>query len=151
MPHSPPLHFRRGRVRCPCVLASPRGRPARGLRCACWLAGPRPRPGLRPRICALANGPAPGEWVAVVRAGRRAPGCAQGRGRGSASWLAGPCPRPRSRPHTCALAGGPAPVACAGVAVVRAGRRARARCLVRAFTPPWLRQPCTSRQSVLSF
>ena len=28
--YSPPLPFRRGRVGCPCVLPSPRGRPARG-------------------------------------------------------------------------------------------------------------------------
>ena len=45
MPHySPPLPFRRGRAGCPCVLASPRGRPARGSR-TCVLAGvPRPAP-----------------------------------------------------------------------------------------------------------
>ena len=45
MPHySPPLPFRRGRAGCPCVLASPRGRPARGSR-TCALAGvPRPAP-----------------------------------------------------------------------------------------------------------
>ena len=45
MPHySPPLPFRRGRAGCPCVLASPRGCPARGSR-TCALAGvPRPAP-----------------------------------------------------------------------------------------------------------
>ena len=45
MPHySPPLPFRRGRAGCPCVLASPRGRLARGSR-TCVLAGvPRPAP-----------------------------------------------------------------------------------------------------------
>ena len=45
MPHySPPLPFRRGRAGCPCVLASPRGRQARGSR-TCVLAGvPRPAP-----------------------------------------------------------------------------------------------------------
>ena len=30
--YSSPLHFRWGRAGCPCVLASPRGRPARGSR-----------------------------------------------------------------------------------------------------------------------
>ena len=58
MPHySPPLPFRRGRVGCPCVPASPRGRLAQGSR-TCALAGV-PRLGSRPRTCALAGGPAP--------------------------------------------------------------------------------------------
>ena len=49
MPHySPPLPFWRGRVGCPCVLASPRGRPARGSR-TCTLAG---MPRLAPRVTA---------------------------------------------------------------------------------------------------
>ena len=45
MPHySPPLPFRRGRAGCPCVLASPLGRPAQGSR-TCALCGvPRPAP-----------------------------------------------------------------------------------------------------------
>ena len=45
MPHySPPLPFRWGRAGCPCVMASPRGRPARGSQ-TCVLAGvPRPAP-----------------------------------------------------------------------------------------------------------
>ena len=42
--YSPPLPFRRGRAGCPCVLPSPRGRPARWL-WTCALAGvPRPAP-----------------------------------------------------------------------------------------------------------
>ena len=45
MPHySPPLPFRWGQAGYPCVLPSPRGRPARGSR-TCALAGvPRPAP-----------------------------------------------------------------------------------------------------------
>ena len=55
--YSPPLPFRRGRAGCPCVLACPRGRPARVS-----------------RMCALAGVPRPARRVAAayVRAGRRA-------------------------------------------------------------------------------
>ena len=63
--------------------------------------------------CVLAS---PGAWLG---------------GRRCARWLACPGPRPGSRPRTCALAGGPAPVPGSGVAVVRAGWRARARAASR--------------------
>ena len=103
MPHySPPLPFRRGRAGCPCVLASPRGRPARGSR-TCALAGvPRPVP--RAGAAYARDGPwaRPGAWRG---------GC------GLAGCVACPGPRPRSRPRMCALAGGRAPGA--GVADVR--------------------------------
>ena len=63
--------------------------------------------------------------VAVVCAGRRAPGRAQGHDRGRARWLGGrrPCPAWGSR--TCTLAGGPSPVPDAGVASGRGLLRAR--------------------------
>ena len=53
MPHySPPLPFRRGRAGCPCVLASPRGRPARGRGRARCVACPGPRPRTRLAVTA---------------------------------------------------------------------------------------------------
>ena len=75
------------------------------------------------------------------------------RGRGCARWLARPGRRPGSRPRTCALAGGPAPVPGSGVAVGRAGWRARARGpgrgRVRAGWPAGPR-PCLARGSRLA-
>ena len=63
--YSPPLPFRRGRGGCPCVLASPLGRPAWGSRTCTLACVPRPEPGGRgcirarwlvgPRLC-LARG-----------------------------------------------------------------------------------------------
>ena len=84
MPHySPPLPFRRGRVGCLCVLASPRGRPARGSR-TCALAGvPRPVPR------AAAAYVRAGAGVAVLRAVWRAQARAPGRGRVRERWPAG--------------------------------------------------------------
>ena len=80
MPHySPPLPFRRGRAGCPCLLASPPGRPARGS-WTCALAGvPRPVP----RAAA-----------AYVRDGLRARPGAWRRGCGLAGCVACPGPRP---------------------------------------------------------
>ena len=93
MPHySPPLPFRRGIAGSPCVLASPRRRPARGSRRftlagvprpaspgrgsvhARWPVGPRPCAARGSRSCALAGGPpaAPRARVADVQAGWRA-------------------------------------------------------------------------------
>ena len=89
MPHySHPLPFRRGREGCPCMLASPRGRPDRGSLTCTLLACPGPRPGSRLRTCVLAGGraPVPGAGVAVVRAGWRAQARAPDRGRIRARW-----------------------------------------------------------------
>ena len=93
MPHySPPLPFRRGRAGGPCMLASPRGRPARGSR-TCALAGvARPAP----RAVYVHDG----LWRAsvlgagVLRALWRAKARAPGRGRVRARWQAGPRPCP---------------------------------------------------------
>ena len=90
--YSPPLPFRRGRAGCPCVLACPRGRPARVSR-MCALAGvPRPAPRVAAMTCALAGGPAPVPGSGVpVRAGQRGV-------RGRTRWLARP--GLSARPHT---------------------------------------------------
>ena len=92
--YSPPLPLWRGRPGCPCLLASLRGRPARGSR-TCALAGvPRPVP--QAQAAYACDGP------------RARPGAWRG-GRGLAGCVACPGPRPGSRPRMCALAGGPAP------------------------------------------
>ena len=79
--YSPPLPFRRGRAGCPCVLACPRGRPARGS-WICTLAGvprPAPRVGAAYMRAGRRARAVPGAGVAVRHAGWRAQARARSR------------------------------------------------------------------------